>query len=48
MTVTMGPLNIDKGMISTHMHREKIKESFTITVKEAYRLNILKKVSFSQ
>jgi hypothetical protein len=48
MTVTMGPLNIDKGMISTYRHREKIKESLTITVKEDCRLNILKKVSFSQ
>jgi hypothetical protein len=42
MTVTMGPLNIDKGILSTHRHR---KESLTITMKEACRLNILKKMS---
>jgi len=25
MTLTMGPLNIDKEMISTHRHRKRIK-----------------------
>jgi hypothetical protein len=48
MTVTIGPLNIDKEMISTHRHRKGMKrESLTITMKEACMLNILKKVSLS-